>query len=260
MKLTTFALSCALALAIFLFAQGRHTPVEQPAFNHVIDLTHALNSSVPAFDPGEKLAARTVSTFAKQGYFAREITLPEHFGTHFDAPAHMTANRWTVDQVPAERLVRPLIVIDVTDKVKNDPDYRVSVDDLANWEQAHGHVPPGALVVARTGWDSRWDSAQRYRNADARGVPHFPGWSLDAAKFLVEARNVVGLGIDTLSVDYGPSTNFPVHRYCTARDLYQVENLANLAMVPPIGALVVVAPIKLEGGSGAPARVLALVK
>ncbi len=260
MKWKTLALAWALVLAIFLFAQRRATPVERPVFSHVIDLTHVVNDKVPAFDESEKFTARTVETFDKQGYFAREFSMPEHFGTHVDAPAHMTAQRWTVEQIPPERLVRPLVVIDVSARVQHDPDYRVTVNDIADWEQVHGHIPSGAFVAVLTGWQDRWDSPQRYRNADARGVLHFPGWSVDAAKFLAEGRDVVGLGIDTLSVDYGPAKDFPVHHYCSARDLYHVENLANLGLVPPIGALVVVAPLKLEGGSGSPARVLALIK
>ncbi len=260
MKWKTFAFAWALVLALFLFAQRRAAPVEQPVFNRIIDLTHVINDKVPTFDTSEKFTARTVDTFQQQGYFAREFSMPEHFGTHLDAPAHMTPQRWTVEQIPPQRLVRPLVIIDVSAKAQKDPDYRVSVNDIADWEQAHGEIPPDAFVAARTGWDDRWDSAQRYRNADAHGVLHFPGWSVDAARFLAEGRKAVGLGIDTLSVDYGPSKDFPVHHYSSARDLYHVENLANLAQVPPVGALVVVAPLKLEGGSGSPARVLALVK
>ncbi len=124
----------------------------------------------------------------------------------------------------------------------------------------YGHIPPGAVVITRTGWDSRWDSAKNYRNADAKGVMHFPGYSEDAAKFLVEARNVLGLGIDTLSIDYGPSKDFAVHQYTLAHSLYHLENVANLEQAPVNGGIVVVAPMKLEGGSGGPVRIFALVR
>jgi kynurenine formamidase len=177
-----------------------------------------------------------------------------------DAPIHFVPGRWSVDQIPAERLVRPLVVLDVTGKVRQNPDYLVSVEDIAAWEQAHGHMPDGAVVIARTGWAERWSSVARYRNADAKGVMHFPGYSLDAAKFLVEGRDAVGLGIDTLSIDAGSSKEFPVHHYTAAHSVYHLENVANLDLVPPEGALVLAAPAKLEGGSGGPVRILALLR
>jgi kynurenine formamidase len=262
MRIRTFIFGCTLALALFLFAQ-RHLDAVQPAgFRSVVDLTHTVNRNVPTYELSEKAAyqVRTVATIEKDQYFAREISLPEHFGTHIDAPAHFAAGTWTVDQIPPERLVTPLVVIDVREKVKNDPDYCLAVDDIAKWEQAHGQIPLGAVVMAKTGWSSRWNSVKDYRNADPKGIMHFPGYSEDAAKFLVEGRQTLALGIDTLSVDYGPSKNFEVHRYTLAHSLYHLENVANLDLVPETGATVVVAPMKLEGGSGGPVRILALVR
>ena len=132
--------------------------------------------------------------------------------------------------------------------------------DIADWEKEHGQIPQAAVVVTRTGWESRWNSPKTYRNAEPKGTLHFPGYSQDAARFLVEGRNVIGLGIDTLSIDYGPSKDFPVHKYTLSHSLYHLENVANLAHVPPSGATLLVAPIKLEGGSGGPVRILALIK
>jgi kynurenine formamidase len=176
-----------------------------------------------------------------------------------DAPAYFIQGRWTADQIPPERLVRPLAVIDVTEKVGTNPDYRVTLEDIAGWEKAHGHIALGSVVMARTGWDERWSSPKEYRNADADGQPHFPGFTLEAARFLVEGRLAVGLGIDTMSVDGGGSKDFNVHRYCEGRSVYQVENVANLWQAPAAGATVVVAPAKIEGSSGAPARVMAML-
>ena len=143
--------------------------------------------------------------------------------------------------------------------MKGNPDYQVSVEDIAKWEQAHGQILQGSVLIANTGWGSRWNSIKDYRNADASGVMHFPGYSQEAAKFLVEGRNVIGLGIDTLSIDYGPSKDFPVHHYTLAHSLYHLENVANLDQAPASGSTVVVAPMKLEGGSGGPVRILVLV-
>jgi kynurenine formamidase len=214
----------------------------------------------PGFDRGEVLRARTVSDYAKDGYFARELTLPEHFATHVDAPAHFARGAWTADQIPAERLVRPVVVLEVAGRAERNSDYLVSLEDIAEWETQHGRIPAGAVVMAHTGWDRQWTSAQRFRNMDAKGVRHFPGYSLDAAEFLVTAREVVGLGIDTLSVDAGQAADYPVHRFTSRHGIYHVEAVANLNEVPPNGALVVVALAKIQGGSGSPARVLALVR
>lgn len=262
MKLGTFILGCALALALFLFAQRHSDAAPSAGFHAVVDLTHAINAQVPTYDLAEAYGyqAKTVATIEKDGYFARSISLPEHFGTHIDAPAHFARGLWTVDQIPVERLIAPVVVLDVSAKAENNPDYQISVADIAAWERAYGQIPLGAVVMARTGWDSRWNSVKDYRNADAKGVMHFPGYSEEAAKFLAEGRNVLGLGIDTLSVDYGPSQDFAVHQYTMARSLYHLENVANLERVPAKDAIVVVAPMKLEGGSGGPVRILALVK
>src|SRR5437588_4239998 len=210
MKIKTFVIGYVLALALFLFAQ-RYTDAAQPwAFRAIVDLTHSVNAKVPTYDVAQKSAYQvtTVATIEKDKYFLRNICLPEHFGTHIDAPAHFVPGGWTVDQIPPARLVAPLVVIALHDKVHNNPDYQFSVEDIARWEEVNGQIPAGAVVMANTGWDSRWNLKESYRNADAKGVMHFPGYSLEAAKFLVEARGVIGLGIDTLSIDYGPSKNF----------------------------------------------------
>ncbi len=226
------------------------------------DLSHTINAQAPTYELSEKpvFRATVVATVAKDGYFAREISLPEHFGTHLDAPAHFAPGLWTVDQIPPERLLAPVVVLDVTAGAKTNADYQVSVEDIARWEQAHGQIPPNTVVMAYTGWGTRWNSAKDYRNADDKGTMHFPGYSLDAAKFLVEARNALGLGIDTLSIDYGPSKDFPVHQYTLSHSLYHLENVANLDRTPVDGAILVVAPMKLEGGSGSPVRIFALVR
>jgi kynurenine formamidase len=262
MRIKTFVIGYALALGLLLFAQRRPDASPPPGFRGVIDLTHTVSGNIPTYEPGESAAYRvkTVATIEKDGYFAREISLGEHFGTHIDAPAHFARGSWTVDQIPEERLVAPLVVIDITKKVGNDSDYRLSVEDIAHWEETNGQIPQGSVVMASTGWDSRWKLSDRYRSADAKGVMHFPGYSLDAAKFLVEARGVLGLGIDTLSIDYGPSKSFEVHHYTLTHGIYHIENVANLERTPPGGAIAVVAPMKLKGGSGGPVRVMALLR
>lgn len=199
-----------------------------------------------------------MATIEKDGYFARDFSLPEHFGTHIDAPAHFASGAWTVDAIPLNRMVAPLVVLDISEQAKHNADYQIAVQDVLDWERDYGEIPPGAVVFAYTDWESRWSSPEEYRNIDANGVLHFPGYSVEAAGFLTESRVSVGLGIDTLSVDHGPSRDFSVHRYTLPRGIYHLENVANLSAVPARGAIVAVAPIKLQNGSGGPVRILAL--
>jgi len=258
----TFAVGCSLALALFLFAQRRPAMPDPSAFRTVLDLTHALNDHSPNWEGTAQspFHATTPGTIERDGYYSRVFTTPEHYGTHLDAPAHFAAGAWTVDQIPPDRLVRPLVVLDVRKQALSNPDYEISVQGIATWEDAHGTVPSAAVVFAYTGWDERWSSQQQYRNERSDHLTHYPGFSLDAVKFLVKSRGVVGLGIDTMSVEKGATTTYPVHQFTAKEGVYHLENLANLGLVPPVGAIVIIAPIKLEDGSGGPARVLALVK
>ena len=241
MKIRTLIVGYVLALALFLFAQ-RHPNSSSPTeFRSVVDLTHATNAQALAYQPTGKSAL-------------------EQFGTRIDAPAHFARGLWTVDQIPTERLIAPLVVLDVAANAANRPDYQISVEDIAKWEQSHSQIPLCSVIMARTGWDSRWHSTKDYRNADRGGTLHFPGYSQDAAKFLIEGRNALGLGIDTLNVDYGPSKDFPVRQYTLSHSVYQLENVANLDHAPATGGMVVVAPTKLESGSNGPVRILALVR
>ena len=262
MKWKPFIVGYIFALALLLFAQHRGAKAQNTDYSQIVDLTHTISQQAPTFEPEQKspFQVKVVATIAKDGYFAREISLPEHFATHMDAPAHFVATGWTVDQIPADRLVAPLVVVDVSRKVQSNPDYQLGLDDISAWEKINGQIPQGAIVMARTGWSSRWSSTTEYRNADSSGTMHFPGYSIEAARFLVEGRNIVALGIDTLSIDPGPAKTFPVHQYVLSKNVYQLENVANLDKVPATGATVVAAPAKLEGGSGGPVRILAMVR
>jgi kynurenine formamidase len=225
----------------------------------VIDMTYVINDHSPSW-PGDDhpFSVIITDTPAKEGYLTRKFTMLEHYETHMDAPAHFPHGKETLDQIPIQRFFGPGVVIDVRDKVAKDADYRLSVADVQAWEAHYGRVPASAIVMLRTGWASRWPDQKRYRNMDVKGVMHFPGYSVAAAKFLI-SRHVSGLCIDTLSIDYGPSTNFEVHRTTLPAGLFHVENIANLDKLPATGAFVIAAPIKLEGGSGGPVRVFAIL-
>ena len=261
-KWKTFAIGWSLALALLLFAQHKSTMPDQTPYRTVVDLTHDLNDHSPNWEGTEQspFTARELGNIERDGYYSRIFTTQEHYGTHLDAPAHFARGMWTVDQIPPERLVRPLVVLNVRSKATGHSDYEISVQDIEEWESRNGEIPSGAVVMAYTGWEDRWSSLKAFRNAATDGVPHFPGYSLEAAQFLVKTRNVVALGIDTMSIDPGASETYPVHQFTAKESVYQLENVANLGLVPPSGATIVVAPIKLENGSGGPARLLALVK
>jgi kynurenine formamidase len=263
MKFKTFIIALGLAMALFLFAQRRVPLAPESVFSGAIDLTHSISDKDPNWEGTAKspFEAHQMGRLEKDGYFSRNISLPEHFATHIDAPAHFAKGSWTVDQIPPDRLIGPLVLIDIASKCKTSPDYLLSMEDVAAWEQAHGQMPPGAIVMARTGWAARWNSMSDYRGTPGPGgTMHFPGFSLDAVKFLVESRRIFGLGIDTLGVDNGPSKDFPVHRYTAAHNVYHLENVDDLSAVPASGAILIASPAKLEGGSGGPVRIFALLK
>jgi kynurenine formamidase len=225
----------------------------------VIDLSYAINDKLVPW-PGDKrwFETQVNATVEKNGYFTRSFWMLEHYGTHLDAPIHFPPGKTTVDQIPAKQFFGPAVVLDVRAEAASNADYRLPAAGIEQWEKRHGKILEGAIVLLRTGWASRWPDVQRYRNQDAAGTMHFPGFSAESAKLLLE-RKVSGLGCDTLSVDYGASGDFAVHHLILGAGLYHLENLADLNELPEAGAFLVVAPIKLEGGSGGPVRVFALL-
>ena len=224
----------------------------------VVDLSYAINDKLVAWPGDEKVfEAKVNATVEKNGYFTRSFWMLEHYGTHLDAPIHFPPGKTTVDQIPAKQFFGPAVVLDVRAEGAKDADYRLPAARVEEWEKKHGRISQGSIVLLRTGWASRWPDAQKYRNQDAQGKMHFPGFSVEAAKLLI-SRRVSGIGCDTLSADYGASEDFAVHHLVLGAGLYQVENLAVLSEVPEAGAFLVVAPIKLEGGSGGAVRVFAI--
>lgn len=227
----------------------------------LVDLTHTLSASSPWWPGPDTSPFRhdTLQAHADGAPSMAAFSVPEHFGTHLDAPVHSAQGRPSVDRIRTERLFAPAVVVDVTEAVDDDDDYAVSVDDVLAWETRHGRIPRGSVVLARTGWADRWPDADAYFGADSAGVLHFPGFAEATARFLVEDRDVVGIGIDSGSVDPGVATDLPVHALMHEAGIYLLENLADLSVLPAAGAWVVVAPVKIEGGSGAPARVFGVI-
>lgn len=228
----------------------------------VLDLGYSLNDRSP-FWPGddyEPFKLKTIATLEKNGVLSKAFAVPEHFGTHVDAPNHFERNQPAVDEIRPRDFFGPGVVIDVTMQAEVDANYRASQKDVEAWEQAHGKIPAGAIVFLKTGWGQHWKNPARYRNQDSTGRMRFPGFSVEAAKFLIEQRAAKALAIDTLSIDHGPSKDFAVHHLVNRAGRYAVENVAQLGKLPARNFLVVVAPIKIETGSGGPARVFAILK
>jgi kynurenine formamidase len=225
----------------------------------VVDLSYAISDKLVPWPGDEKwFEAKTNATVDKDGYFTRSFWMLEHYGTHLDAPVHFPPGKMTVDQIPAKKLFGPAVVLDVRTEAGKNPDYQLTTAKIEEWEKKNGRIPEGAIVLLRTGWPARWPDVQKYRNTDAQGKMHFPGYSAEAAKILLD-RKISGLGCDTLSTDPGNSGDYPVHHSVLGAGVYQLENLADLSDLPETGAFLVIAPIKLEGGSGGPVRVFALL-
>jgi D-alanyl-D-alanine dipeptidase/kynurenine formamidase len=231
----------------------------------IVDLTHPFDvetlywpSAPHGFALVELARGRTAGGFF---YAANAFSAPEHGGTHLDAPIHFAEGHWTADAIPVDRLIGPGVVVDVRDAVAKDEDYRLTVADVRRFEARHGTIPAGAIVLLRTGWDARWPNRGLYFGDDEPGRTtklHFPSYGRDAVGLLVE-RRVAAIGVDTASIDHGPSQDFPVHRVASAANVLGLENLAGLDALPETGAWIVALPMKIGGGSGAPLRIVALL-
>jgi kynurenine formamidase len=226
-------------------------------FEKVIDLTHTLSDAFPTFGGAPAISVAKKLDFAKDGYNLYEWTLIEHVGTHLDAPYHFSKDGPSADALAIESLVVPLVVIEVTAKAEANPDYQLMPDDLAAFERANGPIPQGACVALRSGWDKHV-TGPRFRNADAQGILHFPGFHPDMAKTLL-GRNAAGVALDTLSLDHGASKDFGFHYAWLGAGRWGLEGVANLDQVPATGATLVVGGPKVKGATGGPSRVLALV-
>lgn len=239
-----------------------------PAASRLVDLSHDYGpdtlywpTSPTAFEVKTLAAGDTPAGYY---YSAYAFCTPEHGGTHLDAPVHFARGQRTTDQVPLGQLVAPAVVIDVSAKASaaSDASYRLTVDDVREFERRHGRIARGTMVLLRTGWSRHWSDRKAYFGDDTPGDAsklRFPSFGPQAAALLVRERGVQVLGVDTASIDYGPSTDFPVHRLAAAGNVVGLENLTALEELPPTGATVMALPMKVRGGSGGPVRVVAAV-
>ncbi|MFQ5526365.1 MAG: cyclase family protein [Thermoanaerobaculia bacterium] len=259
----------ALLVAVTLVACSGE-PVPPPdldlATARIIDLSHTYDDETLYWPTSpstfELEVLHSGPTEAGFFYSANRFSTPEHGGTHLDAPVHFANSAWTTEQIPLERLIGAAVVIDITEQARADRDYGLTVADIQAWETDNGTIPADAIVLLRTGWSAKWPDAEEYLGDDTSGDAsnlHFPAYGEASARFLVEEREVAVLGVDTASIDHGPSRDFPAHQAAAAANVPALENLANLDELPATGAWVFALPMKIGGGSGGPVRIAALV-
>lgn len=244
-------------------AAGTSTPA---AINEakLVDLTYSFDDKTIYWPTAKPFTWEKESWGVSPGgywYTAARYAASEHGGTHLDAPLHFGKDRAAADEIPVSKLVAPAVVIDIAAACEKDPDYRLSVADIEAWEKVNGRIPESSVVLIHTGWGRFWPDRKKYLGSDKPGDTanlHFPGISREAAE-LIAQRRPDGIGIDTASIDYGQSKDFIVHQVLYGQNIYGLENVASLEKLPVKGATLIALPMKIKGGTGGPARIIALL-
>ena len=259
--LRCFSLTVLLLAGAGAESQQASTAIDS---SKLVDLTYAFDENT-VYWPNAQPFHWEKSSWGKTagGYFyaAGRYAASEHGGTHLDAPIHFAEGKQTIDDVPLHRLVAPAVVIDISQACDGDADNLLKPQDVTNFEKTNGRIAPGTIVLVRTGWGRFWPDKKRYLGSNVPGDTanlHFPGIGRPAAELLA-SRKIAAVGIDTASMDHGPSKDFIAHRIFSEANIYGLENVANLDKVPVRGATIIALPMKINGGSGGPVRILALL-
>lgn len=247
----------ALAAAAATVAASLPAAAQVMAKGSPVDLTHMLYPEFPTYFGQQQLFVEPKFTFAKDHFNLNEWRINEHTGTHIDAPLHFSADGASVGDLAIDRLVVPLVVVDIRAKAAASADAEITPDDIKAWIAANGPLPQGCCVALNSGWDAHMGS-DKFRNADGDKKMHFPGFHVEAAKMLIEDGNAVGIAVDTLSLDFGASGDFATHYAWLPTGRWGLENVANLGALPAKGATLIVGAPKVRGGTGGPTRVLAI--
>ena len=253
-----------LSLTLFLGLSGctGSPPGGQPTY---IDLTHPFDEHTIFWPTEEGFSLeRAFHGITPAGHFysANRFRTAEHGGTHLDAPIHFFKDRETVDEIPLERLIAPGVVIDVRAQCRQDPDYRIEIEDFREWEERLRSRLEDVIVLLETGFGDYWPDRGRYLGTEETGAAalpklHFPGLHPEAARWLVDHRRIKAIGLDTASIDHGQSKDFKAHVILAERSIPIFENVARIGELPPKGFTIVALPMKIKGGSGGPLRILA---
>ena len=231
----------------------------------IVDMTYPFSQETLHWPTARPFKLETVQEgVTAQGYWyaSYDYSGSEHVGTHLDAPFHFARGGWKTDEIPLAKTIGPAVVLDIRNKAGADSVYRLLVSDIREWENKHGRIPGGAIVLLYSGWGRFWGDRKRYFGTDEPGDVanlRFPGFSKEAAELLVKERKIDAVGIDTPSIDHGPSRDFIVHQIFGGANVPIFENVASLDRLPPKGATLFAVPMKIKGGSGAPVRIFALL-
>lgn len=228
------------------------------ASGKAVDMTHELHEAFPTYFGTQQFFMEPKFTFGENGFNVSELRINEHTGTHMDAPLHFSADGQSVAQVPVDSLIVPLSIVDIRAKADGDADAQVTPDDLKAWMAANGELPQGGCVAMNSGWDAHVGS-EKFRNADGDGKMHYPGFHVEAVQMLMEDGNTIGIAVDSLSLDHGPSADFATHYAWLPTNRWGIECIANLDALPAKGATLFVGAPKHRGGSGGQCRLIAVV-
>jgi kynurenine formamidase len=272
-KLTLMVLLLTASISFQLaFAQSTKKSVKKQAGNQllaakskIVDLTYNFDEQAIYWPNAQPFKWEKESWGESAGgfwYAAARYAASEHGGTHLDSPVHFGKGQNTMDAIPLSQLIGPAVVIDISSACAKNTDYLLSAADITSWERKHGAIPAGAIVLVHTGWGSRWPDKKQYLGSDTPGDTthlHFPGISREAATLLATKRKINGVGIDTASMDYGPSKDFITHQILNGANIYGLENVAHLEKLPATGATLIALPMKIKGGTGGPVRIIAIL-
>jgi len=227
-----------------------------------VDLTHSFSSSIPRWPGFPAEDRKTIYTYEKDGFFAELFTHVGQYGTHCDPPGHFHKGLRMIDEIPVEQMILPLVVIDCSQKVAANPDYQLVLGDVQAWEKKHGRIPAGSFVAMRSDWYKRFSDFDAFYNKDENGQSHYPGWTIEALKFLFNERAVTAIGHEPIDADAAVAQKegfFSCESYVLSTNRFQIELIANLDKVPEAGALVICTWPKPKSGSGFPARLFAIL-
>ena len=229
-------------------------------YSRVVDLSHVISPKIPLWPGDPKVVFKVVATMKKDGYYLRSFTIGEHSATHMNAPnSFVSGNTEAITSYPPDQRVVPAVVIDARAQSAANADYQLTKQDVLNWEAKHGTIAPGSFVIMFTGWQDKWNDPKAFINQDAKGNLHFPGFAGATTKWLVSARQIAGVGIDTHGVDPGSDTSYATNTEMANTHKIAIECMTNLDKLPAKGATLVLAPLQLQNGSGSPMDIVAFV-
>jgi kynurenine formamidase len=228
-------------------------------FSRVVFLSHVIDAGTPVFPGDPPVEIRPAAFIDPDGYYLQSLTAGEQSGTHWAAPAHFHFGQLAADELDPGDFFRPAVVLDVRAQAADDADFALDVPEIMRWEATFGPIPPDSAVIMWTGFEDRWDDPAAYLNQDPAGRLHYPGFSAEATRWLIDQRSVGVLGTDTMGIDPGADPHYAANRLLLHEHRLHLENLCGLNQMPPAGAWIIIGGLRIRGGSGSPATVFGLI-